>query len=214
MTKKILKPGPGWHFVNLYHFRQKLNRKLKLPKVQQEFSKAAKAIDNVKRAELVLRHKLDTLSKPTISSSKSTLLLPVDVDTCDWRYIKGPGRPPTFFDYCCHGACHWLAVPNLILARLMFPEITWQVASSTFHTTVISTEDKLMFDLNYLALEVPAKQALQILKKDEVKMYEYNDYHYKNGMAGALEPFFNALDEGKMTEEQGIEILKLSFDQD
>lgn len=214
MVQNFLKPNLGWNYVDLYQFRQRLNRRLQLPKIQEEFSKAAKAIDNVKRAELVLRHKMDTLSRPTQPNRQFNLLRPVDVDTCSWRYEMGPGRPPTFFNYCCHGACHWLAVPNLVLARSLFPDVNWSVASSKYHTTVLSIENKLLFDLNYLALQVPADKALSILQKDDIEMYEDNEYHYKNGMAGAVEPLFDALDGGKITEKEAVQVLKLSFNSD
>ena len=212
MSENFLKKTLGWNYVDLYQVRRRLNRLLSKPEIQQEFASAAKAIDNVKRSELVLRWKQDTLSRPTKPVTSMHLLMPRDVDTCDWRWSKGPGRPPTFFDYCCHGACHWLTVPNLKLARLLFPEIEWVVASSKYHTTVMSPKSKLLFDLNYLALDVPPDKALELLKKDKVILYEGNDYHYKNGMAGALEPLFEALDSEKITEKQAIEVLKMSFE--
>lgn len=91
---------------------------------------------------------------------------PSDYDSCDWRFNR-PGRKPEFWDYCCHSACHWLVDMNLWVAMRAFPEVPWRVVTHNKHSTIWNgdTENPVLFDLNFLALEVTAKDAWKLASK-------------------------------------------------
>ena len=75
---------------------------------------------------------------------------PADFESCDWRWgVRG--RPPRYFQYVKHGACHWLINFNLTLAQLAEPKKEWRIVTSLIHSTVWDGEHTL-FDLNGLAL--------------------------------------------------------------
>ena len=67
-----------------------------------------------------------------------------------------PAEPP-FWDYCVLGKCHWLVAGNLWVAQQAWPDRPWRIVSTAHHTTVWDGY-KLIFDLTYLALEVPVKE--------------------------------------------------------
>lgn len=85
---------------------------------------------------------------------------PSDFDFCDWRYGK-PGRKPAYWDFACHGACHWLAPLNIWVAMQTEPNTPWQIVRSEVHSTVWDGKDRL-WDLNYLARDIPANEAWQL----------------------------------------------------
>ena len=44
---------------------------------------------------------------------------PSDFDGCDWRCDRR-GRPPEYWRFVCHGACHWLVDLNLfVVAKII-----------------------------------------------------------------------------------------------
>lgn len=88
---------------------------------------------------------------------------PRDHDGCDWRCCR-VGRHPEFWNYCCHAACHWLVDMNLHVAMSAYPDVPWCILTQRHHSTIWNgdTERPVLFDLNFLALEVPAKQAWEI----------------------------------------------------
>lgn len=91
---------------------------------------------------------------------------PSDFDGCDWR-LGRRGRHPEFWKYVCHSACHWVVDMNLHVAMIAYPKVPWRIVTSQKHSTVWngSTTDPFLFDLNFLALGVPAKEAWQIASK-------------------------------------------------
>jgi hypothetical protein len=108
--------------------------------------------------------------------------LPCHFDGCDWRWGnwgKGRhGRMPRYWDYVCHGACHFLVDFNLRLAMLVAPDRPWRIlnnSKATFdptvgrdtygHSTVWDGADTL-FDLNFLALGVEPDEAFATASGD------------------------------------------------
>ncbi len=49
--------------------------------------------------------------------------------SCDWGWDRR-GRPPKYWDYVKHGACHWLVNFNLELANLAKPKRIWRILMS------------------------------------------------------------------------------------
>lgn len=92
--------------------------------------------------------------------------LPCCFDSCDWRYHDQPqGRPPKFWDYVCHSACHWLADLCLYVAMSSAPSFPWRIITSCKHTSVWngSLEYPMLFDANFLALKVNPEEAWELL---------------------------------------------------
>lgn len=91
---------------------------------------------------------------------KSYWKLPRDFDSCDWRFGR-IGRHPAYWDFVCHSACHWLADMCLHIASTAYPAVPWRIVSSHKHSTVWngSCDNPVLFDVNFLALEVSPKEA-------------------------------------------------------
>lgn len=95
--------------------------------------------------------------------------LPRDFDSCDWRYNGDwrKGRQPAFWDYACHGACHWLVDLCLYVAQTAYPDIPWRIVSSSKHSTVWNGDirNPVLFDVNFLAMGNSAKEALKTARR-------------------------------------------------
>lgn len=91
---------------------------------------------------------------------------PSDHDGCDWRYCRR-GRRPKWWDYVCHAACHFLVDLNLYVAMKVWPNTPWRIITQRHHSTVWNgdTKNPILFDLNFLALEVTAKEAWKIASR-------------------------------------------------
>lgn len=91
---------------------------------------------------------------------ESRIQWPIDYNSCDWMCGR-IGRPPDFWRFVCHSACHWLVDLNLFAITLAFPFWKWRVVSGDKHSTVWNGELKIpiLFDLNFTALEIPPKDA-------------------------------------------------------
>ena len=83
---------------------------------------------------------------------------PADFESCDWRYDRGRGRQPEFWDYVKHAGCHWLANFNRKIAEPAEPKRKWRIFSSQEHSTVWDGAETL-FDMNFLALGVDPDEA-------------------------------------------------------
>ncbi len=90
-------------------------------------------------------------------------LLPMDFDSCDWRWNQR-GRHPHYWRYTCHGACHWLVSLNLWVAMRAEPKRPWRIVTSAEHSTVFDG-DSCLWDANFLALGVPAHKAWELAAK-------------------------------------------------
>jgi len=76
---------------------------------------------------------------------------PSDFDSCDWRWNRGRRGPqPAFWDYVCHGACHWLADLGWYVASTAYPQTKWYILTSDKHSTVWNADYKhpVLFDIN------------------------------------------------------------------
>lgn len=88
---------------------------------------------------------------------------PSEFDSCDWRCDRR-GRRPQFWLFVCHSACHWLVDLGLFVACSAWPQQPWRILSGRKHSTVWNGDCRkpLLFDANFLALEVDPREALQL----------------------------------------------------
>lgn len=99
--------------------------------------------------------------------------LPMDFDSCDWRFNRAGRRGPNphFWDYVCHSACHWLVDLSLYVAMTAFPQVPWRIVSHDSsrrggsHSTIWNGDcnNPVLFDANFLALDVKVKEAWKIV---------------------------------------------------
>lgn len=152
----------NWHLVNLRDFSRRLNRALDTTCVRQAFATSTEAFDAFRRYEIVRDFSPKKYPRKTTPLKGEEFVVPAQLDSLDWRWDI-VGRHPKYFDFVCARACHWLTPANYVLAQRLFPEINWQVLTSPLHTSVVSMEDKLLFDLNYCAMDVSAASAVTML---------------------------------------------------
>jgi hypothetical protein len=103
---------------------------------------------------------------------------PRDYDGCDWR-CEQP-RQKAYWQWACHSACHWVVDLGLFVAKKAMPEHPWRILTARHHTTAWngSTEQPLLFDINFSALGVEASEALKIASKGrELKVGKYLKGH-------------------------------------
>lgn len=99
---------------------------------------------------------------------------PCGYESCDWRWDYK--WHPKFWKYACHSACHWVCDLALYAAKTEYPETPWRILSSQKHSTVWngSTEDPVLFDINFLAMGVPPEQAIKLASRGrEYKVGSY-----------------------------------------
>jgi hypothetical protein len=60
---------------------------------------------------------------------------PTEWESCDWQ-CEHKGKPPAFWQYTNHAACHWLVNFALTLAQLVEPQRPWRIITSREHSTV------------------------------------------------------------------------------
>ncbi len=114
---------------------------------------------------------------------------PSDFDSCDWRWCGHVGRRPEYWLWVCHSACHFLVDLNLFVAVQSFPGFEWRIVSRTgggeqnSHSTVWNGDesDPLLFDMNFSALKVPAKQTWETAIRGRVlKPHDFlNPWRYR-----------------------------------
>lgn len=97
--------------------------------------------------------------------------LPCHYESCDWRFcseIPRRGPHPAFWDYVCHSACHWVVDLCLFVANSAYPNQPWRILNSNAiksnHSTVWNGDyqNPLLFDVNFSAIGVSPKEALQL----------------------------------------------------
>lgn len=89
-------------------------------------------------------------------------MLPNDFESCDWQ-VSRRGRPPQYWGYVKHSACHWLVNFNRRLATLAEPTREWRIVSSSDHSTVWDGHETL-FDFNFTALQVDPAEAWSLAR--------------------------------------------------
>lgn len=107
---------------------------------------------------------------------KPDALYPRDYESCDWYMMEGRGREPQFRLYARHSACHWVVDLALFVAKTAFPKIPWRILTGKKHTTVWNgcVDSPVLFDINFLALGVPASDAMEMASKGrELKPHKY-----------------------------------------
>lgn len=129
--------------------------------------------------------------------NESRYRTPSDYDSCDWRFSNRRGRKPAFWDYVCHSACHWLVDVNLFVACKVFPQFQWRIITTNgnrikhTHSTIWNgdCENPMLFDLNFLALDVTAKEAWHIVRNGvflrpgiPLRPYVFNKGYFKKAV--------------------------------
>jgi len=102
----------------------------------------------------------------------------------DWRFGHGR-RIPEWWDYACGKACHWIVDLALFVAQSKLKSEEWRIVSSQKHSTVWNgdCENPLLFDINFLALGVPAKEALSLAATGrELKVGKYLKAYLHQGV--------------------------------
>src|SRR4051812_16404523 len=89
-------------------------------------------------------------------------MLPYEFETCDWR-TQRRGRPPRYWQYVKHSACHWLVNHGLELAMAVVPDSEWRIVTSQLHSTVYDGHG-MLFDFNFLALGASPEQAYRLAR--------------------------------------------------
>ena len=102
--------------------------------------------------------------------------LPSDFEFCDWRHGKR-GRPPAFWSYTSHLACHWLVNFNLRLAMLVMPDKPWRIVTSAEHSTVWDGND-LIFDFNFQAFGIDPNECFDSAYHRELPPGEYRRLYW------------------------------------
>lgn len=90
-------------------------------------------------------------------------MLPTKFGSCDWQFAHR-GRPPAFWAYTKHSACHWLASFALELAMATLPRRSWRILTSDQHSTVWDGEATL-FDLNFCAMGIPPDECFRLARE-------------------------------------------------
>jgi hypothetical protein len=96
---------------------------------------------------------------------------PWEFESCDWQ-LGHRGRPPAFWKYTKHAACHWLVNFNLRLAMLVERDRPWRIITSVKHSTVWDGAETL-FDFNFLAMGVDPAECFKLAYDQELKPGEY-----------------------------------------
>ena len=107
------------------------------------------------------RERAEELGVRCNGSSPSVHALPSDYDSCDWRYHDKKGPHPRYWDFVCHSACHYLVDLHLYVATTVCPNSDWIIVSAPKHSAVWDQKNTL-WDLNFLALGVPADEAFEL----------------------------------------------------
>jgi len=96
---------------------------------------------------------------------------PIRWDNSDWRCGR-VGRPYSFNDYLCYGACHWIVNALLMTARIVYPNRPWIIVVGDKHSTVWD-QAYTFFDMNYFALKVsPEDCALNTVLHPESEFFK------------------------------------------
>jgi hypothetical protein len=173
-----------WQYVPLTpNVTRKINSLLKNPEIQNEFHLATRAYEAIKRWD-IFRHFRKSIPTVRTPEQGEEFLKPHVWDGGDWRFFcreTAGGRWPTYFDYCCSQACHWMTVPWFQVAQALFPDYEWHVLTSTEHTGIVCFKEKVIFDPYFTAVKVPVKECMQMWTNntdaDEFDYTEIYDQH-------------------------------------
>ncbi len=216
---EIRRNANQWRYVDLRKKAKKLNQVIEDPEVKQAYADATKYFWQLKRWD-IFKHFRDRLPKDITALEGEDYVYPRQIESCDWDWNMGPGRKPKYLKYVLSHACHWMSAPNLVLANKLMPNIDWITVSSDLHTSVLSTEDELIFDPYYFACEVSVIDALQMLfgetyndENDYAVFDSDNPYDPLEGSAGHAIQLWKVIDSSAKPNEELIQTLSDFIDQ-
>ena len=102
-------------------------------------------------------------------------MLPTQFESCDWQF-EHRGKPPAFWSYTKHSACHWLTNFSLRLAQLVEPNRQWRIITSQKHSTVWDG-GSFLFDFNFQAMGISPKECFELAYEKELKPDELLQVH-------------------------------------
>ena len=190
-----------WQYIDPKLHARRLNRILKSEPIRKLYDHTSRAYAAVRRYQC-LKDSGFTHLPGQWARTEDPLWLPEDVDSCDWRWSASQGRPPLFWQYVCHSACHWMVEANIQVAKQLFPDLDWIVVSGNLHSTVVAPEEKLCFDLQYVALQVSLKGGFEMLFGKDFNNFDEivvgtddSPYLCTEGFAGPALMLFDLIDQ-------------------
>ena len=88
-------------------------------------------------------------------------LLPRHFDTTSWRYIQRGETCPKFWDFVCHGACHYMVELHLWVITQVKPEHDWRIIQSDLHATIWNGKD-LIYDPRFEAMKISINECFNM----------------------------------------------------
>ena len=215
-TKEILSYSQNtcddWSYAQLRPVSRRVNRILNQLHIQQAFHDACVLFDALHRWD-VFRHFRTYIPKKAVPMEGRQFLIPAQLDCSDWRY-EVRGRHPHFFDYTQARSCHWMAPCWLLVAKQLYPQCNWMIASSDLHTSVIDFDSKLLFDPYYQEVRVSTKASLQMMfgkafdNPNDCGIYDDSEpYDNSRGMSGVALTMWNLAEEFTGTEEELVKLM-------
>lgn len=206
-----------WSYAKLRPVSRRVNRILDTLHIQQAFHNACELYEALHRWD-IFRHFRTYIPKKAEPLEGEQFLLPAQLDGSDWRWgIRG--RHPRFFDYTLARSCHWLAPAWLLVAKQLYPECDWQIASSDLHTSVIDFDNRLLFDPYYQEVGVAPKKSLQMMFGNDFDdphdcgiFDDSNPYDNGAGISGIALEMWSMADQFKGTEEELVNVLNQFLD--
>ncbi|MDB4431408.1 hypothetical protein N9137_03395 [Pseudomonadales bacterium] len=135
----------------------RLHEALEIPYIQEAYDRACREYLHSQIESIPLR---ESWANGLLSLDR--LLIPADINTVDTEWDEDL-EPELWHDFVAHGACHWFAIPYIFLAEHLYPELTWDIYTSDDHTAVIDSTSGMIFDLVYMAYEVPTSSVLNLI---------------------------------------------------
>ena len=130
---------PRWHYFDIGAYWPSIKPVLETDEAQQLIRMELNSFI-ISRA---MGHGLNRPRTVEECYPNNRLILPVFVDSCDWRFEPSPDNDfgndvdlPEWFDYACHAACHWVAnIAMYIVGTLQIPG-DWRIIEGDRHSTV------------------------------------------------------------------------------
>ena len=85
----------------------------------------------------------------------------------DKKVSTNPKHP--YGKWTCCQMCHWIAVINMSVALIAFPEIEWRIINSTNHSTVWDGKD-IVFDTNMLYFGYSSDFLIDYINSDDTRV--------------------------------------------
>jgi len=165
-----------WTIIDPLLHARKLNQILRTEEIRQVFHEITRVYEAIRRWEILEWDGFSSYPKLIQPLEGEQYLLPVQLDTMDWRWDKGPGRPALYLDYCLSQSCHWRAKADLAVVQRLLPEYDWIVVSAERHTMVCCPEHQLIWDPTYRAMSVSAQSALHTVFGEKLDGTDYDVY--------------------------------------